>query len=600
MSEPDLDWSENPFAEAARAYSRIGWAVNRADGKRPKGKAWETTKPLDPDFAAGLWANGQDNIGVVCGPSGLAILDIDISENPEGALLDLLEADELPLTPICRTGSGRLQAYFADPGGLTKVAYQHDRGQIELRVGPHFCVAPPSIHPDTGRAYIWLVGHHFTVPLLALPDSAIKHLGSLDGRVGQAQVTPGEPVKKGGRHDRLLRAGGAMCRQGFSYTAIENALLAENETFLPPLDRAEVIGTARDLHGRYPPKVEEIPGQDHPSDENRWPRIDLADYINLPAEEPEIGGLFYAGRRHLISGPGEAMKTWLCLAAAVAEIKAGRGVIWADLDGMGARDIAKRLVAFGVTEEEIQNLVYFTNPEGPLGEKEFSALLDWARSTDCRLLVTDAFTGFLVAHGLDGEKGIDVEKAWTRLDPFLEVGIAVVLIDHVVKNVSARKGQAIGSERKGTAAHLHFDLISKEKLARGGRGRSLIGVTRDRGAHFPRPLAGELHVFSNPETGAISWRIEPPRAEGEPFRPTGYMEKVSRFVEMTPGASKDAIESSGLGKAEHVRTALNALVSEEFVNREIGPKGAHLHYSLKPFREADDVVVPSSSPDGTT
>src|SRR5947207_1910248 len=82
---------------------------------------------------------------------------------------------------------------------------------------------------------------------------------------------------------------------------------------------------------------------------SRWTRTKLSAYVGLPAELPEIARLFYVGRRHLISGPGEAMKTWLCLAAAVDEIRTGRGVIWADLDGMGPRDIAARLAAFGLS-----------------------------------------------------------------------------------------------------------------------------------------------------------------------------------------------------------------------------------------------------------
>ena len=333
---------------------------------------------------------------------------------------------------------------------------------------------------------------------------------------------------------------------------------------------------------------------------SRWSRTKLAKYIGLPPLIPEIAGLFYLGLRHLISGPGESAKTWLCLAGAVAEIKAGRGVIWADLDGMGARDIAARLLALGASETEIDELVYFTNPEGQLDAPEIAELLAWAASTSCRLFVADAFTGFLVAHDLDGHIGSDVEKAWQRLDPLREAGLAVVLIDHVVKNERAQNGQAIGSERKGTAAHLHFDLKPREKFSRGGTGRSRMGTSRDRGAYFPRPSAGELVLYSNADTGVVTWKIDPPRLEGETFRPTGYMEKVSRYLEKHPDAAKGVVETGVGGKAEYVRSALDLLVDEGFVSRTSGAHGALLHNAEKPYREADDVLVPSSSPDGTT
>ena len=217
---------------------------------------------------------------------------------------------------------------------------------------------------------------------------------------------------------------------------------------------------------------------------SRWTRTNLADYVDLPPEVPEIAGVFYPGQRHLVSGPGEAAKTWLCLVAAVAEINAGRGVIWADLDGMGPRDITARLVALGITKAAIGDLVYFTNPEGELEEPEIAELLAWASTAKCRIFVTDAFTDILVEKRLDGKTENNLHKAWQRLDPLRTAGIAVVLIDHVVKNERAQNGQAIGSERKGTAAYLHFDLkaLAGGKLSRGGTGRSRRGTRRDRGA----------------------------------------------------------------------------------------------------------------------
>jgi hypothetical protein len=72
-----------------------------------------------------------------------------------------------------------------------------------------------------------------------------------------------------------------------------------------------------------------------------WARVDLADYIGLPAEEPQIAGVFYPGRRHLISGPGEAAKTWLCLGAAVmvtgARPEQGEALVTGDVVNTAAR-----------------------------------------------------------------------------------------------------------------------------------------------------------------------------------------------------------------------------------------------------------------------
>lgn len=263
-------------------------------------------------------------------------------------------------------------------------------------------------------------------------------------------------------------------------------------------------------------------------------------------------------------------------------------VIWCDLDGMGPREIASRLTAYGVTPEEIAARIYFTAPEGELDDAQTRRLLKWAGEADCRMLVSDAFTGFLVRHGLDGNVTRDVEQVWQRLDAIKDAGLAAVLIDHVVKNAKNRNGEAIGSERKGTAAHLHFDLKPLEKFQRGGTGRSRIGVSRDRGAYFPRPYAGELVLRSDADTGAVTWTIQAPR-DDDTFRPTHLMEKVSKFVEGYPeGVTKRALESSVKGNTDAKRLALELLVTEGFVHREIGANRSQLHTALKPYREADE------------
>lgn len=142
------------FATHARRYTELKWALVRCDGKRPIGKGWEQSQPdPDPDHAAGLWKTWGErwNMGVVLGPSGLAVVEFDTDEGGR-KLIQLLDG-ELPATPIVTTGSGKLHLYFRDPGGLEKRA----RDGLELRVGAHVMVLPPSDHPDTGKPYRWNV-----------------------------------------------------------------------------------------------------------------------------------------------------------------------------------------------------------------------------------------------------------------------------------------------------------------------------------------------------------------------------------------------------------------------------------------------------------
>jgi putative DNA primase/helicase len=170
------------------------------------------------------------NLGVVCGPSGLAVLDVDRDVDPDGACLELLGVEELPQTPIVRTGRGRLQLYFRDPGGLTKKT----KDGFELRVGEHQCVAPPSVHPDTGKVYEWLPGRApWDVDLADLP----AHLPEWFGSNSKTPAAPfGEVIPEGDRNGILTSLAGTMRRRGMSETEIRAALLVtNNERCKPPL-----------------------------------------------------------------------------------------------------------------------------------------------------------------------------------------------------------------------------------------------------------------------------------------------------------------------------------------------------------------------------
>ena len=246
----DTEERATVFAGAARTYARHGWALVRVDGKQAKGRGWQQTRPDSPDLAAGKWAEwGRHwNIGVVCGPSGLAILDVDVDDDPDAAVLELLGVDELPETPIVRTGSGKLQLYFADPGGLIK----KERDGFELRVGAHMCVLPPSEHPDTGRRYAWLKGL-WEVPLLPVPEETVEFFAARENGRKPAGPLPGRIVR-GGRHAGLLSLAGTMRARGLSAEEMLPTLLAWNERHCaPPKSADEVRALAEDVAHRYEP-----------------------------------------------------------------------------------------------------------------------------------------------------------------------------------------------------------------------------------------------------------------------------------------------------------------------------------------------------------
>jgi hypothetical protein len=96
---------------------------------------------------------------------------------------------------------------------------------------------------------------------------------------------------------------------------------------------------------REPFEAEGMPSAGH-----SWQPIDLVAASQTPPEPPTIGGLLYRGKRILLSGETESLKTWLALILTKAEIDAGYTVAWADLDAMGRGAILARLRALGVAD----------------------------------------------------------------------------------------------------------------------------------------------------------------------------------------------------------------------------------------------------------
>jgi hypothetical protein len=179
------------------------------------------------------------------------VLDVD-RDDADAAALELLGTDELPATPAVRTGSGRLQLYFADPGGLAKRV----RDGFELRVGEHQCVAPPSEHPDSGRPYQWLPGRApWEVPPAELPAALVDYFAA-GGRRNGATAVEGV-IPQGRRRAELLSLAGTLRRRGLAGDEILAALAAVNERRCdPPLEPGELAGLAHDVAGRYEPDAE--------------------------------------------------------------------------------------------------------------------------------------------------------------------------------------------------------------------------------------------------------------------------------------------------------------------------------------------------------
>lgn len=170
----DQRTATSPYLHAALGYAAMGWSVVQGANvkeKRPLrgGDAWAGS--TDQDQLLAWWTEKPSGlVGVSLGPSNLLVLDIDMHEDENGdvidgfasfeRLLELLAIDWYDLVSqslVSRTGGGGLHFFFQVPD----IEKEHLRRIIgwypgvDVLCGRSYAVLSPSIHPETGRQYVW-------------------------------------------------------------------------------------------------------------------------------------------------------------------------------------------------------------------------------------------------------------------------------------------------------------------------------------------------------------------------------------------------------------------------------------------------------------
>ena len=194
------------------------------------------------------------NIGIATGEiNGLLVIDVDVKHD-QGKYgdesLKALESElgELPETWVAITGSGGLHYYFRYPEGhdIRNSASQLAQ-DIDIRAQGGYVVAPPSVHPDTGRLYEWECGSDpEETPLAELPEKWLQRLekkvtGEALGDSQKKLFEIPETVSVGARNDTLFRYGASL--RAKSVPAIETYKLMDQfnkDKCSPPIPAGEL------------------------------------------------------------------------------------------------------------------------------------------------------------------------------------------------------------------------------------------------------------------------------------------------------------------------------------------------------------------------
>lgn len=307
--------------------------------------------------------------------------------------------------------------------------------------------------------------------------------------------------------------------------------------------------------------------------------------------------LFYRERINLLFGESGGGKTWLALAA-VAEVAAsGQRVLFVDYED-NPNGIAERLVILGMPIEHMRYVDY-RNPSSSIlvGADTLEALSDVYA-----LVVLDSTGEAMAAGGINSNDDGEVAQWFALVKRLLKLPgkPAIITLDHVPKNQDGQLLFSIGSQRKRaaiTGASYRVDTLKEP--AKGKDGKLKLTVAKDRPGNRPKgSVACHIDLKSIDGRLEIEAALEGPSVSADgTFRPTVYMERVSRWLEDHPGATVREIREGVTGKTAVVSEALAVLIHEKRVSTTPGTRGTVLHRVETPFREADEMVIRAPKPD---
>lgn len=246
----------NSLRKAALRYANLyGWRVFPLKGKHPRIKGGFRSATTDTATIRTWWDRWPDaNIGIACDSvHGPIVIDFDEPKEGEVSGFEFLKTLELPreglVTRSAVSRKGRLHLYFLPMRDGTQLkrmirpfAMGEDKVAIDVLGDGGYVVAPPSVHPDTGKPYRW----EQKIDLAPFPKRLFRFLEKKNIK----QIAPPLPdiIREGERDQLLTSLAGSMRRRNASPQAILEALRIENAARVrPPLDDEQLKKIAKSI-----------------------------------------------------------------------------------------------------------------------------------------------------------------------------------------------------------------------------------------------------------------------------------------------------------------------------------------------------------------
>jgi len=358
---------------------------------------------------------------------------------------------------------------------------------------------------------------------------------------------------------------------------------------------------------------------DEEDDDPRPQHFDVAAFFAGTAPEPpkpvlmhrtDGHALFYAGKVNLIFGDPESGKTLLILAACAEALRAGRRVLYVDLDHNGPEFILPLLAGFGASTETMSDPALFRYYDDLDTALSMLLLVDECALWRPAVAVIDSIGELLPMMGAKSNDADDFTRAHTTvLKPLAKTGAVVIEIDHLAKNFFSRsQGPTGAAAKRRPVGGLAVKVVCRRTFIPGKGGTAELLINKDRMGgvrrHSPagRPQsAGTFVVDTRDNNDAIGWRVIPPlELAAMPSAAARYLDAIRELSTDTFTIRDVAVAVSGDEAAtrpqiEQARYHIEALVTAAVLIAEPTRKGVTARFRLaETGPESDDDKQPDS------
>jgi hypothetical protein len=361
-------------------------------------------------------------------------------------------------------------------------------------------------------------------------------------------------------------------------------------TFLKLVDALQLIATVKANRGLTFGDWLDGGKADEP-----YPLLNIVDLRQVASAPPEmlVDDRLVRGVPHVWFGPPEQAKTWLAMDTVADLLRRGEAVVWVDMES-GQAEVRERLSdAFGLTDEEMERLVYL---EMPIVEVKDEVRRQWFDMLDERrpaLIVVDAQQGVLASADLNENSSSDVLRwdAAFLMPARQRIGATSLMLDHTGHDGMKERG---ASGKRGLArVTLKF---SSTAFSRDHVGKLTVTVEKNtRSAPIPAEQRFKI--------GGTPFVLEPVEPTlGDAMASTSEWNELLVKVEAAiresgeKGVSPRGLRDLVSGRPEKLADACISLYEKGAVQRKPGKTTGFVYWIPSPVDPGSATQTPGRDP----